>query len=230
MLQITNNLQTIKDRIINAEREYNREPGSVTLVGISKKQPMGALKTAADEGLKDFGEIHLQEAVAKISRLKNFDLQWHFIDTVQFNKANAIAKYFDWVHSIDRAKTALMLSEERSESMPPLNLLIKVNVDDEPNKTGVAFEELPMTVDFIAKLPHIKLRGLTATPAKRYEFEAQREPFKRLREAFEKLQQNGHPELDTLCMGMSHDFEAAIAEGATMIRIGGGIFGKASTL
>lgn len=226
MLTIAKNLDSIKAQITDAEKKHNREPGSVRLVGISKKQPMGSLKTAADEGLKDFAEIHLQEAVSKIGRLKNYNIEWHFIDAVQFNKAEATAKYFDWVHSIDRAKTALMLSEARPENMPPINLLIKVNIDDEPNKIGIAFEELPMTVDFIAKLPNIKLRGLTATPTKRYEFEAQREPFNKLREAFEELKQNGHPELDTLCMGMSHDFEAAIAEGATMVRIGGGIFGS----
>lgn len=135
----------------------------MTLVGISRKQPMGALKTVADEALKDFGEAHIQEAIAKISRLDKYEIQWHFIDVVQFNKAKATAQYFNWVHSIDRAKTALMLSEERPENMPPLNLLIKVNIDDEPNKSGVALEELPMTVDFIAKLPRVKLRGLTAS-------------------------------------------------------------------
>lgn len=226
MLKITQNLQTIKDRIANAETLYNREPGSVTLVGITTKRPMGLLKTAADEGLTHFGEGHLQEAIAKATRLKSYQIQWHFLEAVQQNKAQAIAQFFDWVHSIERAKTAVTLSEERPDHLPPINILLDVNVDDEPNKSGVAFEELPMIFDFVKKLPRVKLRGLTCSPKARHEFEAQREPFKRMKEAFEKLKQNGHPELDTLCMGRSRDFEAAIAEGSTMVMIGVGIFGE----
>ncbi len=227
MLKIVENLKSIRERIANAEREFNREPGSVKLVGVTKKQPMGKLKTAADEGLKDFGENHLQEALAKLSRLKQYEIQWHFLGPIQSNKTQAIAQYFNWVHSVDRAKVALRLSEQRPENLGPLNILIEVNVDDEDNKAGVAFEELPMIAKFVADLPHIKFRGLMAIPAIRREFEEQREPFRKLREAFDQLKQDGHPDLDTLSMGMSHDFEAAIAEGATMVRIGAAIFGEA---
>lgn len=225
MLKIIENLQSIKERIAKAEIEFGREPNSVRLVGVTKKQPMGKLRTAADEGLKDFGENHLQEALAKLTRLKQYGIEWHFLGSIQSNKTQAIAQYFNWVHSIDRAKDALRLSEQRSAELPPLNILIEVNVDDEDTKAGVAFEELPMITQFISQLPNIKLRGLMAIPAIRRDFEEQREPFRKLREAFVKLQQTGFPEIDTLSMGMSHDFEAAIAEGSTMVRVGAAIFG-----
>lgn len=225
MLKIVENLHNIRERITNAEKQFGREPGSVRLIGVTKKQPMGKLKTAADEGLKDFGENHLQEALAKLSRLKQYGIQWHFLGPIQSNKTQAIAQYFNWVHSIDRAKIALRLSEQASEKSEPLNILIQVNVDDEDTKAGVAFEELPMVMQFVSELPNIKVRGLMAIPAIRHEFEEQRKPFKRLREAFEQLKE-AHPNLDTLSMGMSHDFEAAIAEGSTMVRIGAAIFGE----
>lgn len=226
MLKIVENLHNIKERIANAETQYGRELGSVKLVGVTKKQPMGKLKTAADEGLKDFGENHLQEALAKLSRLKQYGIQWHFLGPIQSNKTQAIAQYFQWVHSIDRAKIALRLSEQMPESVTgPLNILIQVNVDDEDNKAGVAFEELPMVLQFISELPKLRMRGLMAIPAIRREFDEQRKPFSRLREAYEKLKLD-YPTMDTLSMGMSHDFEAAIAEGSTMVRIGAAIFGE----
>lgn len=225
MLKIVESLNNIREQITNAEKKYNRAPGSVKLVAITKKQPMGKLKTVADEGLKDFGEAHLQEALAKLSRLKQYPIEWHFLDPIQPNKTQAIAQYFDWVHSVERAKEALKLSEFRPENLAPINILIEVNVNDEDNKIGVAFEELAMIAEFIANLPRVKLRGLTANPTASHQIEDQRKPFKRLKEAFESLKQNAHPDLDTLCMGKSHDFEAAIAEGATMVRIGTAIFG-----
>lgn len=226
MLKIIDSLQDIKRRISEAEAEFNRTPGSVRLVGVTKKQPMGKLKTAAEEGLKDFGENHLQEALAKLSRLKQYGIEWHFLGTIQSNKTEAIAKYFNWIHSIDRAKIALKLGEQRPEELGPINVLLQVNVDDEDTKSGVAFEEVSMIANFIKDVPNIKLRGLMTIPAIRREFDEQREPFKKLRECFEELKINGFPDLDTLSMGMSHDFEAAIAEGSTMVRIGAAIFGS----
>ncbi len=142
MLNIVQNLNSIRERIANAERTYNREPGSAKLVGITKKQPMGKLKTVAAKGLKDFGEAHLQEAITKLNRLKEYNVEWHFLDLIQSNKAQAIAQYFHWVHSIDRAKDALRLSEYRPENLKPINILIEVNLDDEDRKAGVIFEEL----------------------------------------------------------------------------------------
>lgn len=226
MLKIIDNYEDIKRRIADAEAEFNREPGSVQLIGVTKKQPMGKLKTAAEEGMKAFGENHLQEALAKLSRLKQFGIEWHFLGAVQSNKTEAIAKYFNWVQSIDRAKIALRLSEQRPEGMDPINILLQVNVDDEDTKAGVAFEEIPMIANFIKDLPNVKLRGLMCIPAIRRDFDEQREPFRKLREAFEELKANGFPDLDTLSMGMSHDFEAAIAEGSNMVRIGAAIFGS----
>ncbi len=226
MLKIIDNLHDIRRRISEAETEFNREAGSIRLIGVTKKQPMGKLKTAAEEGLKDFGENHLQEALAKLSRLKKYEIEWHFLGSIQSNKTEAIAKYFNWVHSVDRAKIALRLSEQRPEGMPPVNILLQVNVDDEDSKSGIAFEEIPMIANFIKDLPNVKLRGLMCIPAIRREFEEQREPFRKLREAFEDLKTNGFPDLDTLSMGMSHDFEAAIAEGANMVRIGAALFGQ----
>jgi len=227
MLKIIDNLEDIKRRIADAEAEFNREPGSVQLIGVTKKQPMGKLKTAAEEGMKAFGENHLQEALAKLSRLKQFGIEWHFLGAIQSNKTEAIAKYFNWVQSVDRAKIALRLSEQRPEGMDPINILLQVNVDDEDSKAGVAFEEIPMIANFIKDLPNVKLRGLMCIPAIRRDFDEQREPFRKLHDAYKELKENGFPDLDTLSMGMSHDFEAAIAEGSNMVRIGAAIFGSA---
>lgn len=226
MSQVTDNLATLKQKIQAAEEKYQRQPGSVRLLGVTKKQPLPKMKIAAQAGVLDFAENHVQEALMKLNRLKSLPIQWHFTGTVQSNKIETIAKYFHWVHSIDRAKTALTFSEKRSPDLPPLNILIQVNIDDEPTKSGVALEELSMIAEFIKDLPNIKFRGLMAIPAPKETFEEQRESFAKLRQAMEHLKANGFPDLDTLSMGMSNDYEAAIAEGSTIVRIGTALFGQ----
>ena len=174
------------------------------------------------EGQRDFGESYLQEALAKQERLTDFDIVWHFIGPIQSNKTKAIASHFAWVHSIDRLKIAQRLSEQRSPQLPPLNVCIQVNVSGEASKSGIGFAGLPDLAAAVARLPRVRLRGLMAIPAPTEDFEQQCAAFRALREALEALDIEG---LDTLSMGMSDDLEAAVHEGATMVRIGSAIFG-----
>jgi len=224
MQKIVDSLDLLRKRIREAEAKYARQPNSVKLVGVSKKQAIPKIVAAAEAGQLAFGETHLQEGLAKIQRLKKHELEWHFIGSIQSNKTSAIAAHFDWVHSLDRAKIALSLSEERPDHLPPLNVCIQVNLDEETSKGGVSLQELPMLAQFTAELPRIKLRGLMTIPIPQVDFDEQRKSFARLREALANLK-NDDFDLDTLSMGMSNDFEAAIAEGSTLIRIGTVLFG-----
>lgn len=224
MQKVLDNLTFLKQQIHKAEEKYGREHDSVQLVGISKKQAIPKIVTAARAGQFAFGENHLQEGLAKIQRLKKFPMEWHFIGSVQGNKATAITTYFDWVHSLDRAKIALILSEDRPEELPPLNVCIQVNVDGEQSKGGVSLEELPMLAGFVKDLPRLKLRGIMSIPRPELDFDEQRASFARVREASEQLKSYGF-DIDTISMGMSGDYEAAIAEGATIVRIGTALFG-----
>lgn len=178
----------------------------------------------ADAGQYDFGENFVQEGVDKIVQSGRSDLCWHFIGHLQSNKSRPVAERFDWVHTIDRAKIARRLSAQRPANLPPLNVCLQVNVDRETDKSGVMPEDLGELAQSVVDLPGIRLRGLMCLPAIRESKEDQRKPFRQLREAMEELNDEGYA-MDTLSMGMTADFEAAIEEGATIVRIGTALFG-----
>jgi hypothetical protein len=217
-------LQRVVARVHAAEARFGRVPGSVTILPVSKTHPAGAIAAVAALGYRAFGESYVQEALAKIEALAALNLQWHFIGPIQSNKTQAIAQRFHWVHSVDRDKIARRLDEQRPAALPPLNICLQVNVSGEATKSGVTVEELPTLVACIANYPRLRLRGLMAIPEPSHDFETQRAAFRRLRLAFEYLNAAGY-EIDTLSMGMSSDLEAAIAEGATIVRVGTDIFG-----
>ena len=221
---IKTQLQKVRNRLRAAERATGRTAGSVGLVAVSKTRPVDDLLSAYEEGQRDFGENYLQEALEKIAALPAADIIWHFIGPLQSNKTRAIAEQFDWVHSVDRLKLARRLSEQRPPEKPPLNLCLQVNISGEASKSGVNLRDLPQLAQAVDALPGIKLRGLMAIPAPSDDPQVQREPFRALHHALEQLRSDGL-ELDTLSMGMTDDLEAAVAEGATLVRIGTAIFG-----
>ena len=225
MIGVTENLTLISDLLRNAATEAGRDPESVRLLAVSKKQPLDAIREAAAAGQRDFGENFVQEGVEKIEALANVDLTWHFIGHLQSNKTRVVAEYFDWVHTIDKQKTARRLSDQRPAHLPPLNVCIQVNVDEEASKSGLAPDAVPELAAACAELPNLELRGLMCLPAIREGFEAQRAPFRVLRELSEKLRTQGI-DADTLSMGMTADYRAAIFEGATIVRIGTALFGE----
>ena len=214
----------IQERISRACEQSQRPPGSVTLVAVSKTFPAASVREAAAAGQRDFGENYLQEALAKMDELAGLPLTWHFIGPIQSNKTRPIAERFDWVHSIDREKIARRLAEQRPAGLPPLQVCIEVNVSGEASKSGVAPAEVPALARIIAGLPQLRLRGLMAIPEPTPDETLQRSRFALLRSLKEDLVRDGLP-LDTLSMGMSADLEAAIAEGATLVRVGTAIFG-----
>lgn len=218
------NLSKLRQRIVTAARQYDRDPHHIKLIAVSKRQPEQAIRAAYSAGLIEFGENYLQEAVGKITVLADLDLRWHFIGPLQSNKTRPVAQHFAWIHSVDREKVARRLSEQRPNSLPPLNACIQVNISGEASKAGIDPAGLVALADRIASLPGLTLRGLMALPAPRPDFTAQRLAFRVLRQALEELNQQGH-DLDSLSMGTSVDMEAAIAEGATLIRIGTALFG-----
>lgn len=224
MHDLSQSIQTVQTRIRDAETRFGREPGSVGLLAVSKTQPAQRVAAAADVGLRRFGENYLQEALEKIETLQDRDLEWHFIGPIQSNKTRRIAEQFHWVHTVDRLKIAQRLSEQRPEHLPPLNICLQVNISAEDSKSGITPEALDELALAVAALPGLQLRGLMAIPAENDDFAAQRQPFAALRACLERLCQQGLP-LDTLSMGMSGDLEAAIAEGATLVRIGTALFG-----
>jgi pyridoxal phosphate enzyme (YggS family) len=194
------------------------------VLAVSKTKPPEAVRAAAETGQRDFGENHLQDALTKLDSLGDLDLVWHFIGPVQSNKTRVIAARFDWVHSIDRAKIARRLNEQRPEGLPPLDVCLQVNVSGEASKSGLAPAAVEELAHAVAELPRLRLRGLMTLPEPRDDLEGQRRPFAELRGIKESLNAGGLA-LDTLSMGMTNDMEAAIAEGATIIRIGTAIFG-----
>lgn len=218
------NLLAVLDRIRQAERRFQRQPGSVTLLAVSKGQPAAAIAAMAAAGQHCFGESYLQEALPKQESLRQFDLEWHFIGPIQANKTRGIATHFNWVHSVDRLKIAQRLSNQRPPALPPLNVCLEVNISQEPSKHGLDPAELQAVARAVANLPRLCLRGLMAVPAPSAEFTVQRRPLARLRALQEELISAGL-KLDTLSMGMSADLEAAIAEGATLVRVGTALFG-----
>lgn len=224
MSSIAQSLDEIRNRVTVLEHRYGRVPGSVGVVAVSKTKPPEAVREAARAGQRDFGENHLQDALTKLDGLSDLDLVWHFIGPVQSNKTRTIAARFDWVHSIDRVKIARRLNDQRPADLPPLDVCLQVNVSGEGSKSGVAPGEVRALAEAVAGLPRLRLRGLMTLPRPSDDLAEQRRPFAALRELEEALVAEGHA-LDTLSMGMTNDMEAAIAEGATLVRIGTAIFG-----
>ena len=225
MTSIASNLQAVKLNIAQAAMRARRDAGNIKLLAVSKVFPEEAVIEANKAGQYAFGESYVQEALDKIAALRDLPLEWHFIGPIQSNKTRAIVENFAWVHSVDRLKIAERLSAQRPQNMPPLNVCIQVNVSGEDSKSGVAPGEVFELAQAVAQLPLLKLRGLMAIPAPAEGLEAQRLPFAQLRELMRQLNAQGL-ELDTLSMGMSHDLEAAIREGATIVRVGSAIFGE----
>lgn len=224
MSDIVTNLNQVIERIRAAESSYGRDSGSVSLLAVSKRQPAAAIRQAYQAGQLAFGENYLQEAADKQSALADCSIEWHFIGGLQSNKTRLAASSFAWVHTVDRLKIAQRLSDQRPDSLPPLNLCLQVNISAEPQKAGCPPEQIQTLAGAIAELPRVRLRGLMAIPAPLGGFEAQRRPFAKLRQLYESLRTAGL-QVDTLSMGMSNDLDAAIAEGANYVRIGTAIFG-----
>ena len=224
MTTLTDRLNRVHQRIARAEQDFGREPGSVSLVAVSKTQPVEAIIEALALGQHRFGESYLQEAEDKIGRLSDRAIQWHFIGPIQSNKTRPIARLFEWVHSVDRMKIAQRLSEQRPAELAPLNICLQVNTSGEQSKAGASLEEIGVLAKQIQSLPRLRLRGLMTLPAPSRDFDQQRMPFRQLRQCLDALNDEGM-QLDTLSMGMSADLEAAIAEGATLVRVGTDVFG-----
>ena len=224
MIGVTENLGIISNLLAEAAVAAGRRPGDVRLLAVSKKQPLEKIVAAADAGQRDFGENTVQEGIEKVTKLAQRGLCWHFIGHLQSNKTRAVAEHFDWVHSVDKLKTAKRLSEQRPERLGDLNVCIQVNIDEEASKSGVAPGAVGELARAVAALPRLRLRGLMCLPAIRDTFDEQRIPFARTRELAESLVRDGLA-IDTLSMGMSDDFRAAIMEGATIVRIGTAVFG-----
>jgi len=227
MPTIQENIATVQARIQRAVQLAQRDPNSVQLVAVSKTKTAADINAAAACGLTEFAENYLQEALKKITASAALKLHWHFIGPVQSNKTKLIAQSFSWVHSVDRIKIAQRLSDQRPPQLGPLNICLQVNIDREASKSGLMPEQLAEVANAIAQLPNLKLRGLMAIPERRRQLEDQRKPFQELRLLKEQIncQLDKRQKLDTLSMGMSADLEAAIQEGATMVRIGTDIFG-----
>ncbi len=219
-------LASVQERIRQAAAEYGRDAQQIRLLAVSKTRTLEDVLALASAGQQLFGENYLQEALQKINASSALapSIEWHFIGPVQSNKTRSIAEHFAWVHSVDRLRIAQRLSEQRSPHLPPLNVCVQVNINDEDAKGGVAPAQAADLCKAVADLPHLCLRGLMAIPAPSDDIHIQRENFRSLRELRDAIMQQGL-ELDTLSMGMSNDLEAAIAEGATIVRIGTDIFG-----
>ena len=221
---ITENICATVQRIRELEAKYNRPAESVRLLAVSKHHSVAKIREAATAGLKEFGENFLQEAEKKITELADHTLTWQFIGPIQSNKTRGIAEHFDWVQSVDRDKIAARLSEQRSKEKPPLNICVQVNLSAEQSKSGTSLAEAESLCALVADLPQLELRGLMAIPAFEKDFEKQRQYLNELSAEFARLQEI-FPTMDTLSMGMSNDYEAAIAEQSSMVRLGTVIFG-----
>ena len=224
MTAILSNLQVIRLAIAQAAQAVQRDPAGIMLLAVSKTFPAEAVREAYAAGQRAFGENYVQEALDKIEALRDLPLEWHFIGPIQSNKTRVIAEGFSWVHSVDRLKIAQRLSEQRPAHLPPLNICLQVNVSGEDSKSGVTPEEVETLALQVAQLSKLKLRGLMAIPAPADDPTAQRLPFVQMNGILQQLNAHGL-QLDTLSMGMSHDYPAAIAEGATIVRVGTAIFG-----
>jgi pyridoxal phosphate enzyme (YggS family) len=221
MSTIAENIAKVGARIREAAQASGRNPQGIGMLAVSKTKPASAIREAHAAGLGDFGENYLQEALDKQTQLHDLPLTWHFIGPIQSNKTRPIAEHFDWVHAVDRLKIAQRLSDQRPAHLPALNICLQVNVSGEASKSGCRPEELPALAAAVAQLPRLHLRGLMAIPEPTDDTTAQHAAFARVRQLQESLQLP----LDSLSMGMSQDLEAAIAEGATWVRIGTALFG-----
>ena len=229
MSVIAANLQAVRNDIAAAAQQAGRPVADVTLLAVSKTVSAARVREAFDAGQRAFGENYVQEGLEKIAALDALrsQIQWHFIGPLQSNKTRPVAEQFDWVHAVDRLKIAERLSAQRPAGLPPLQVCIQVNISNEDTKSGVAPAEVPALAQAIAALPNLELRGLMAIPAPAADPDAQRHPFAALHALLDQLRQSGL-KVDTLSMGMSADMDAAIAEGATLVRIGTAIFGARS--
>ena len=224
-INIKTQLLAVEKTIRSLEQKYQREKNSVLLLAVSKMKPLEDILAAVACGQSHFGENYVQEGIEKISKLSDHNLHWHFIGPLQKNKTRLVAENFSWVHTIERAIIAERLDAQRPEHLPPMQACIQVNIDNEESKSGVKPDEVHELANKIIRLKNINLRGLMAIPQVSSDTTQQRKAFARLRRQFESLNDLGF-ELDTLSMGMSGDLEAAIAEGATIVRIGTAIFGE----
>lgn len=222
LLMIEDQLQQIRAQITLAEQSFNRPSGSVTLLAVSKTKPAAMVAQAYQAGQRHFGENYVQEAISKQQLLGAFDITWHFIGPIQSNKTKLIARHFQWVHSVDSIKIARRLSEQRPDHLPPLNICLQINISNEDSKSGFALAELPEVYRQLAELPNLNLRGVMAIPAPEDDFAKQRLPYQLLMKQVASLTE---AKFDTFSFGMSGDLVAAIAEGATIVRIGTALFG-----
>ena len=227
MSLLAERIDIVKQRIKKAAKKAGRKEGEILLLAVTKTQNLSAVNEAIKCGLLSFGENYVQEGIKKIKAIENKAIDWHFIGPLQANKTKIVATNFDWIHSLDQVKTARRLSDQRPASLSPLNVCIQVNIDNEPTKHGIAANRLAETADRIVGLPQIKLRGLMAIPAPRIAHDCQRQVFRKLVKLREEVNArlDKCQKLDTLSMGMSFDLEAAIKEGATIVRVGTDIFG-----
>ncbi len=228
MNAIATRLADVHQRIQCAATKYGRPDDSIQLLAVSKTRPADDIRSAFEAGQYCFGESYLQEAVEKIQQLSDIPAQWHFIGRIQSNKTKIIAEYFDWVHGLCSLKHAQRLNDQRPEGRPPLNVCLQINLSQELSKAGVSPEEIAELAEMIHHLPRLQLQGLMTLPAPAETLEQQRLPFQALRQLRDKIKTD-ELTLDTLSMGMSADLEAAIAEGATIIRVGTAIFGARNT-
>lgn len=224
-MKITENLGKIRNEICSAENEFQREPSSVNLLAVSKTRSVDEIMTAYNAGQRHFGENYCQEAVEKIEAIGQNEIIWHFIGPIQSNKTSLIAQYFDWVHTIDRIKIARRLNESRPDDAAALNICIQVNISGEESKSGISLDSIDDFINELSQFKRLKVRGLMALPAPSNNFEEQRAAFLTLKQTFSSLKEN-RTEFDTLSIGTTQDMRAAIAEGATIVRIGTAIFGR----
>ena len=228
MNTIAASLAAVRRRIADAERQFGRPEGSVALLAVSKTKPHALVRAAWAAGQHLIGENTVQEAIEKFDALADLSgpggIEWHFIGALQSNKSRPVAERFGWVHSVDRIRIARRLNDQRPAWLPPLNVCLQVNVSGETSKSGAAVNKVDELASAVAELPRLRLRGLMTIPEPAYGLEAQRAALRPLVETFESLREQGH-DLDTLSMGMTDDLEAAVAEGATIVRIGTAVFG-----
>lgn len=225
-MSIRENLIKVQNEIIQTAQEAGRISTHIKLLGVTKKQPISAIREAYEAGLVDFGENYLQEAIPKIKALGHAPIHWHYIGPIQSNKTKDIARMFSWVHSVDRIKIATLLHAERKNNQNPLNICIQVNIDNESSKSGVLVESLSELVEAILPLDSLKLRGLMAMPKIQNNTDLQMQSFDRLKILLISINNRYNLNLDTLSMGTSQDYHSAIFSGSTIIRVGQAIFGK----
>ncbi len=224
MSSIAENFKNVGQQINQAAQLAHRQPEEITLLAVSKTRSVDELRNLYQEGQRHFGENYLQESLEKITTLKDLEIDWHFIGPIQSNKTRPIAENFDWVQSVDRLKIAQRLSEQRPQTLPPLNICLQINISREASKSGCLPNEAEALLNQIAALPHLTIRGLMAIPEATDDVIKQRSTLAQMCSLFNTLQKQ-HPKMDTLSMGMSGDMQIAIQEGATMVRIGTALFG-----